>query len=182
MLVILRTVFFSFFIFGLVFILLLVSPKGNNQQFHNQITYQSGQVLGVSESAQAVSIENLIADYYNPLPESEDSYFIPIEKVNSTSISLPTGSGIVIEPVSESILFSQQADKVVPIASITKLITALVFLDINPGWETEYTIKPTDFINGGRIYIKSGERVTVRDLFHISLIGSANVATRALVS
>lgn len=78
-------------------------------------------------------------------------------------------------------LFSRRADEPQPIASITKLMTALVFLDNNPGWETVYKIGPEDHIEGGRLNLFLGDRVTIRDLFNTSLVASDNGATVGLV-
>ena len=43
---------------------------------------------------------------------------------------------------------TNRAVEVQPIASITKLMTALVFLDNNPGWEKIYEITAADNIEG----------------------------------
>ncbi len=79
------------------------------------------------------------------------------------------------------LFFSHQADEVQPIASITKLMTALVFLDHNPGWDKIYQIKAEDKIEGGRLNLFLGDRVKVRDIFYTSLVASDNGATLALV-
>jgi D-alanyl-D-alanine carboxypeptidase len=68
-----------------------------------------------------------------------------------------------------------------PIASISKLMTALVFLDHNPGWDFVHEIKPEDRREGGKIYLTPGEKVKVKDLFYSSLVASDNIATMALV-
>lgn len=77
--------------------------------------------------------------------------------------------------------WSQRGDEVQPIASITKLMTALVFLENNPGWETIYKITDEDHVTGGRLNLFLGDRVTVRNLFYTSLVASDNGATIALV-
>ncbi|MDD3285534.1 MAG: serine hydrolase [Patescibacteria group bacterium] len=66
------------------------------------------------------------------------------------------------------------------IASITKLMTALVFLEHNPGWEKEYTISRADMVEGGKVNLFLGETVRVKDLFNASLVASDNGATLAL--
>ncbi|MFA5155332.1 MAG: serine hydrolase [Patescibacteria group bacterium] len=78
-------------------------------------------------------------------------------------------------------LFARNADEVQPIASITKLMTALVFLENNPGWEETYKITPDDEVEGGKWHLFRGEEVTMRDLFYTSLVASDNGATLALV-
>jgi D-alanyl-D-alanine carboxypeptidase len=79
------------------------------------------------------------------------------------------------------LLEAKRADEIQPIASITKLMTALVFLDNNPGWDQIYEITAADNISGGRLNLFLGERVTIKDLFYTSLVASDNGATIALV-
>lgn len=68
----------------------------------------------------------------------------------------------------------------VPIASITKLMTALVFLDHNPGWDNTVTIIATDDAPPSKIIFRKGEEPRVRDLFKSMIIGSKNNAAKAL--
>lgn len=89
--------------------------------------------------------------------------------------------GAVLEANDHFFLFAEKADEPQPIASITKLMTALVFLDNNPGWENPYTITEADKIEGGRLNLFLGDEVTVKDLFYTSLVASDNGATMALV-
>lgn len=77
-------------------------------------------------------------------------------------------------------LSTKDADRRQPLASITKLMTALVFLDHNPGWEQTYTIKRDDAVEGGKVNLFLGETVSVKDLFYASLVASDNGATLAL--
>lgn len=78
-------------------------------------------------------------------------------------------------------LLSQKADETQPIASITKLATALVFLENNPGWDNIYEISAADKVSGGRLNLFLGDRVKIKDLFYTSLVASDNGATLALV-
>jgi D-alanyl-D-alanine carboxypeptidase len=76
--------------------------------------------------------------------------------------------------------YKKQAEVRQPIASISKLMTALVFLDNNPGWDNVYQISSDDFVEGGRRNLFTGERLSLRDLFLSSLVASDNDATVAL--
>jgi D-alanyl-D-alanine endopeptidase (penicillin-binding protein 7) len=67
-----------------------------------------------------------------------------------------------------------------PIASITKLMNALVFLEHNPGWERLVTIRPADDSDSSRVGFRNGEKITVRALFESMLVGSKNNAAQAL--
>ncbi len=78
-------------------------------------------------------------------------------------------------------LWGKDAETAQPIASISKLMTALVFLDNNPGWETTYKITANDSIGGGKNNLFLGDTIKIRDLFYTSLVSSDNGATLALV-
>jgi len=60
-------------------------------------------------------------------------------------------------------------------------MTALVFLDYNPGWDKDYTMRREDRREGGRIYLYDGDEVLIKDLFYAALVGSDNTATIALI-
>lgn len=96
-------------------------------------------------------------------------------------MEIQADKGAVLAPADHYFLFTKKADEPQPIASITKLMTALVFLDNNPGWEKEYKITAADKIEGGRLNLFLGDRVTLKDLFYTSLVASDNGATQALV-
>ncbi|HTM68247.1 MAG TPA: serine hydrolase [Candidatus Binatia bacterium] len=77
-------------------------------------------------------------------------------------------------------LFEKNADAPQSLASITKLMTALVVLDQGPDWNAVVEVKPGDERPGGVPYLIPGEKVTVENLFNLSLVPSANGATVAL--
>ncbi|MFA5023643.1 MAG: serine hydrolase [Patescibacteria group bacterium] len=89
--------------------------------------------------------------------------------------------GAVLAGQDRSFFYSKNADEVQPIASITKLMTALVFLENNPGWETTYEVTPADKVEGGRLNLFTGDNVRIKDVFYTSLVASDNGATLALV-
>ena len=79
-----------------------------------------------------------------------------------------------------NVLYEKNPDQPLPVASITKLMTALVTLDAKPNWDAVVQVLPTDEPPGGVPYLIPGEHVTVRDLFNLSLVASSNGATEAL--
>ncbi len=78
-------------------------------------------------------------------------------------------------------LYEKSANEPRSIASITKLMTALVFLDTNPNWDDTYTIVREDGVSGGRLHLFLGDTLTIKDLFYTALISSDNGAATALV-
>ena len=77
-------------------------------------------------------------------------------------------------------LYGKDEYNVRPIASITKLITALTFLDFKVDWDKTIEMDTSDANNSSRSPLRAGDVYRVRDLFHCSLMSSDNRATRAL--
>ncbi len=78
-------------------------------------------------------------------------------------------------------LLSEAASEQRPIASLTKLMTALVFLETDPDWNSSYTVHRSDRREGGVITLFPGDKVSTRDLFRTALIASDNSAIAGLV-
>ena len=87
---------------------------------------------------------------------------------------------LAVDVKSGQVLYQKNSQEVLPIASITKLMTALVFLDNNPGWQKEVYTIAADRRNGGIIYLNGGEVLTVENLFKTVLIVSDNDSAIAL--
>jgi len=102
-------------------------------------------------------------------------------KPDAPILSLAADKGAVLAAHGRIFFYQKNADEVQPIASITKLMTALVFLENNPGWDKIYTITGGDQVEGGILNLFPGDEVRIKDLFKTSLIASDNGATLALV-
>jgi len=115
-------------------------------------------------------------------PHLNPDYSIP-KKIsnNSFGVKLTAASAAVMDKASGQILWQKNAEEVRAIASISKLMTALVFLDNNPGWDTVVIMDKRDEVGGVKPNLVRGESVKVRDLFYTALIASDNNAMMALV-
>jgi serine-type D-Ala-D-Ala endopeptidase (penicillin-binding protein 7) len=100
---------------------------------------------------------------------------------NSLGVNITAQAAAVMDKDSGAILWQKNADQVRSLASITKLMTALVFLENNPGWDTQVTLEKRDEANSNAPNILRGETVTIKDLFYTSLIASDNNTANALV-
>lgn len=100
---------------------------------------------------------------------------------DSMGVKISAESAAVLDWDSDTVLWQKNANEQRSIASITKLMTALVFLDYNPGWKTEVVMIEEDELGGVAPNIMRGERVTAEDLFYVSLIASDNNAISAMV-
>jgi D-alanyl-D-alanine carboxypeptidase len=140
------------------------------------------------ELSQITAVNNVENFNYNnsSLPESVNVENIeatkPVKIANTEPFILTARYGVAIASESNEVLFEQAGNEQTSIASITKLATALVFLDLNPGWDKIYEIKTTDRVEGGKIYLFNGDKVRIKDLFYLSLVASDNSATQALVN
>ncbi len=112
---------------------------------------------------------------------NEFYYHDKLNQTKTLDFDLENSIGVIFDFDNDKFVFEKNATKVVQIASITKLMTALVFLDNNPGWDYVYKIQKEDRRNGGKIFLYWGEEVKIKDIFHTSLMASANTATMALV-
>lgn len=123
----------------------------------------------------------LISTANNLLPLAEER-IVPrrVFSTLSQGVKVAARSYAVIEPESNQILYENNADDLRPVASITKLMTALVFLDTNPDWNREVAIEAKDQRAGGITYLIPGEKFKLRDVFFAALIASSNEGAAAL--
>lgn len=113
------------------------------------------------------------------LPESSATPAF-VKKESAAEFNLAATSGAVLLVKNNTFLYEKNANDKQPIASLTKLMTALVFLDHNPGYNKEYVFSKNDNVSGGKNNLFPGDTVTLENLFHASLIASDNSATLAL--
>ena len=90
-------------------------------------------------------------------------------------------NAIVLDPATGAILYEKNAGASAPCASLTKLMTALVFLEQRPDFERSVEVMAAELSGGGHTQLRRGEQVRIGDLLHMSLMCSDNVATRVLV-
>lgn len=89
-------------------------------------------------------------------------------------------SAILIDLDTGEVIAGKNEDKVRPIASLTKLVTAMVFLKTAPDLFKIETVTREDRRGAGRSRLYVGEKLTLYDLFHLTLVSSDNVAARIL--
>ena len=87
---------------------------------------------------------------------------------------------VVIDPLTGAVLYEKNADRSAPIASITKLMTAMVFLEQKPNLLRDAEVTREELYHGGHTQLRNHEVVPLGDLLHMSLMCSDNVATRVL--
>jgi D-alanyl-D-alanine endopeptidase (penicillin-binding protein 7) len=96
--------------------------------------------------------------------------------------NLRSGSVLIWDATHSSVLYARHADVAMPIASITKLMTALVVLRANQSLDEFIEISRDDVFVGKSGYsrLKVGTVLSRGDLIHLALMSSENRAARAL--
>jgi serine-type D-Ala-D-Ala endopeptidase (penicillin-binding protein 7) len=89
-------------------------------------------------------------------------------------------AAIIFNPETGEILYETNAQDRRSIASITKVMTALVFLEDDPDLSRQVVVHQSDVRAASITYLRAGERVSAEDLLHLTLIASDNGAARAL--
>lgn len=91
-------------------------------------------------------------------------------------------AAMVVNQNSGETLFEQHSNRVMPIASITKLMTAMVVLDARQSFSETLTVTAEDIDRlkntGSRLSV--GSRLTREEMMHIMLMSSENRAASAL--
>lgn len=116
------------------------------------------------------------------LNEKQNMKLIP-RNIPIVEISAKSGISVLLNENGDSeILFSKNEDLKLPIASITKLMTAIISLDTN---NLSDTVKISEQVarldhKYGKSQLKIGQELTIDNLLHLLLIESNNGAALAL--
>jgi D-alanyl-D-alanine endopeptidase (penicillin-binding protein 7) len=97
-------------------------------------------------------------------------------------LNLRSSVALVVDQDTDEVLFSKNSDAVLPIASITKLMTALVVLHAGQSLDDELSITQADVDtyknSSSRLHV--GARLTRGEMLHLALMSSENRAAHAL--
>ena len=123
-------------------------------------------------SARAVAMAREIADTA-----------LPRYKVDASGDLVPdvrAAAAIIYDPDTNQVLWEENSQSQRSIASITKVMTATVFLESNPDVTQPVTITRGDVFQASTTHLRANDKVTTDDLLHLLLIASDNAAARAL--
>ena len=94
--------------------------------------------------------------------------------------SVSAQSAILIDAINQTVLYQKNADEILPMASTTKIMTAMVALTQMPQ-EACITIDERSVgVEGSSIYLTAGEELTLEQLLYALLLESANDAATAI--
>jgi len=148
---------------------------------------EEGKVLGKEK-------DNVNFNSYNSIPVGKvlESGFSPVRKNGTSDLKLWAGSSVVIDADSGTILHYDNGKKRTQIASLTKMMTAVLVMENVKDLEEPVTITKealyqpgtvvgcprTGYCLSNRMYI--GEKIKAIDLMKAMLMNSANDAATAL--
>lgn len=130
-------------------------PSNNNIVFENPSSFNFNNILNIE-------IPPTLKNQAQPAPE--------IKALSALAIDLETGS----------IIYEKASQKERPIASITKLMTAIIILEENDLNEVAVVSEAATQVAGVKIWLYAGEKISVRDLLKGALIASGNDAAYTL--
>ncbi|ANG65242.1 D-alanyl-D-alanine endopeptidase [Marinobacterium aestuarii] len=118
------------------------------------------------------------------LAHSEPAAKAPVAVEQNTKIHLASASASIVDLKSGKRLYDKNADVPVPIASITKLMTAMVILDGKQSMKESITFTRNDRTLAHNYYsrIRTQSKLSRADVIRIMLMSSENLAATALAS
>ena len=127
-----------------------------------------------SKARAGSSSSSRVASLASPTPA-------PADRVVGGPVNVESGAALVVDEAGE-VIYAKNADDVLPIASITKLMTALVVLDARLPLDEVVTISADDkdYLRNTHSRLRVGSQLTRRELLHIALMSSENRAAAAL--
>ena len=107
----------------------------------------------------------------------------PRYKVDASGDLVPdlrAAAAIIYNPETNQVLWEENSQDQRSIASITKVMTATVFLENNPDLTQPVTIARSDVFQASTTKLRINDKLTADDVLHLMLIASDNAAARAL--
>jgi serine-type D-Ala-D-Ala endopeptidase (penicillin-binding protein 7) len=100
----------------------------------------------------------------------------------AAALNLKSAAALVIDQAENRVLYAKNVEAVVPVASITKLMTAIVVLDSGAALDEAITISEEDIddIKHTRSRLRVGATLTREALLKLALMASENRAAAAL--
>jgi len=108
---------------------------------------------------------------------------IPRFKTDANGDTVPdlhAAAAIIYNPETNQVLWESNSQSKRSIASITKVMTATVFVESDPDLSQRVTVDRSDVRNASTTYLRTNDVITTGDLLHLLLIASDNAAARVL--
>jgi D-alanyl-D-alanine endopeptidase (penicillin-binding protein 7) len=164
---------------------LLRTPLSNNLNKSKQLRFLHGNTSGHDKALfQAVAYQS------DQHPESNSKIrvkirspkaFEPVDSGNATLL-LESSKALVYNQLSREVVYGKNTNQITSIASVTKLMTAMVMLDALLPMDAPITIaqEDIDYLKGTRSRLGVGVTLSRGELLQLALIASENRAASAL--
>jgi D-alanyl-D-alanine endopeptidase (penicillin-binding protein 7) len=97
-------------------------------------------------------------------------------------LRLASANVIVLDAEGDNLIYAKAADEVTPIASVTKLMTAMVVLDAHQPMDEllDVDMQDFDFLKGSSSRLRLGAQLSRREMLNLALMSSENRAASSL--
>ena len=117
-------------------------------------------------------------DALSDLDVNNRFYFDFTKAKNGPHLNLK--SALLVDYSNGDVLYKKNCEEPRSVASLSKLVTAMVLLDHNVKLDSIVAISKADASNSSKSRLRAGYQLTVLDLLHAALLSSDNRAARAL--
>jgi D-alanyl-D-alanine endopeptidase (penicillin-binding protein 7) len=106
----------------------------------------------------------------------------PTMLLDGSKLKLASSNALVLDATAGNAIYAKAADVVTPIASVTKLMTAMVVLDAGQPLDELVTvaIADLDLLRGSHSRLRLGSELSRRDMLRLALMASENRAASSL--
>ena len=105
---------------------------------------------------------------------------LPAVSAKAGAPDVSAKAAVLIEADSGDAVFEKNADERLPMASTTKIMTALVAIEQVPFDRTVQINGNAVGVEGSSVYLKAGEKLSFKDLLYSLMLASANDAAAAI--
>jgi len=141
----------------------------------DRVESASADLLAIDSTAEMGDAPDL-----EPLTLAYSTVYDEVTSNKRRQPSLRCTAALVVDNKTGRILYGKNEHELRSIASLTKLMTAMVYLDTRPDMTRLVTISREDAANSAKSSLRQGETFVALDLLHAALMSSDNRAARAI--
>ena len=146
--------------------------------------YVEGRIIDLSLTAfkQLAPSWQGVVKVHVELVEDDTPLAPEVQGISAPVLTAPVA--MIYDADNRQVIYEKNSHRQRSIASISKMMTTVVFLETNPDFDEVITIQDSDTPQpepGVAIKVQTGDQITVKDLFNAMITGSANNAAFALV-
>lgn len=107
----------------------------------------------------------------------------PRYRTDENGLQVPAvraAAAIIFNPETGEVLWEENSQVKRSIASITKVMTAVVLLEDDPDLSRVVTVQRSDVYAASVTHLRAGDRISLDNLLHLTLIASDNAAARVI--